>query len=240
MIRVSPHSYFIALLLGSFFSAFLFYLELDLPAVSLFIIAWIVVPFLAMNDHLVFDGRCLTRAGILPSLWSRLNGTRRRLKINDIEQVETQAIRTMKRGGNVYYRYRTAIRGRGLVFAFASGGDEYRQMIGALLPPLSPNILDNRSLDLRDHLTDPKEALLKAEFEHIPSSEFLRSELGKTSPVPRPAPGLVLGRGVDRLAAELRRADLVVRHRDQPGPRQRRPVLLPRPGQHAGRPRGLR
>ncbi len=199
MIRVSPHSYFIALLLGSFFSAFLFYLELDLPAVSLFIIAWIVVPFLAMNDHLVFDGRCLTRAGILPSLWSRLNGTRRRLKINDIEQVETQAIRTMKRGGNVYYRYRTAIRGRGLVFAFASGGDEYRQLIGALLPPLSPNTLDNRSLDLRDHLTDPKEALMKAEFEHIPSSEFLRSELGKTSPVPRPVPA---SNDIDRERAE--------------------------------------
>ncbi len=185
-IRVSPHSYFIALLLGSFFSAFLFYLELDLPAISLFIIAWIVVPFLAMNDHLVFDGRSLTRAGILPFLWSRLNGTRRRLKINDIEQVETQALRTMKRGGNVYYRYRTAIRGRGLVFAFASGGDEYRRMIRALLPPLSENVLDNRSLDLRDHLTDPKEALMKAEFEHIPSAEFLRTEFAKTSSGSRP------------------------------------------------------
>ncbi|MBX7054645.1 MAG: hypothetical protein K1X36_06790 [Pyrinomonadaceae bacterium] len=184
-IRVSPHSYFIALLIGSFFSAFLFYLELDLPAVSLFMIAWIVVPFLAMNDHLVFDGRCLTRAGLLPSIWSRLNGNRRRLRIHDIEQVETQALRTIKRGGNVYYRYRTAIRGRGMMFAFASGGDEYRRMIRALLPLLPANALDSRSLDLRDHLTDPKEVLMKAEFEHIPSAEFLRSELRTSSSSPR-------------------------------------------------------
>ena len=184
-IRVSPHSYFIALLLGSFFSAFLFYLEFYLAAALLFICAWIVVPFLAMNDHLVFDGRCLTRAGILPTLWSRVNGTRRRLKLNDIEQVETQALRTIKRGGNVYYRYRTAIRGRGLEFAFASGGDEYRQMIRALLPLVSDNVLDNRSIELRDHLKDPKETLMKAEFEHIPSAEFLRSEFGRASAASR-------------------------------------------------------
>ncbi|HQX55582.1 MAG TPA: hypothetical protein PLP07_06615 [Pyrinomonadaceae bacterium] len=180
-IRVSPHSYFIALLLGSFFSAFLYYLEFDLIASVLFIFAWIAVPFLALTDQLVFDGRCLVRAGILPSVWSRFHGTRRRLKLTDIEQIETQAIRTIKRGGNLYYRYRTAVRGRGLTLVFASGGDEYRRMIGVLLPLVSENILDRCSLDLRDHLSDSKETLMKAEFEHIPSAGFLRAEFERKS-----------------------------------------------------------
>ncbi len=178
-IRVSPNSYFIALLLGSFFSAFLFYLENDLAGILLFIVSWIFVPFFAMNDHIVFDGRRLTRSGMVPVVWSWFHGSRRRLKLTDIEQIETQAIRTLKRGGNVYYRYRTAVRGKGIQIAFASGGDDYRRMIKALLPGVAENTLDNRSIELRDHLADPKETLMKAEFEHIPSADFLRNEAQK-------------------------------------------------------------
>jgi len=175
-IRVSPNSYFVALLMGSFFSAFCFYLGSDLGGVALFIVSWILVPFFAMNDHILFDGRRLTRSGLIPNLWSWLHSSRRRLRVSDIEQIETQAIRTMKRGGNVYYRYRTAVRGKGIQIAFASGGDEYRRMIGELLPRVSENVLDNRSIELRDHFADPKETLMKAEFEHIPSNEFLKNE----------------------------------------------------------------
>ena len=147
-IRVSPHSYFTALLLGTFFSAFLFYLELDVPGVVLFGVSWILIPFFALNDRISFDGKRLMRTGIVPRVWSWFNTSRRRLKITDIEQVETQAIRAIKRGGNIYYRYRTVIRGKGLNVAIASGGEDYRRMIKSILPRLSDNVLDNRSIEL--------------------------------------------------------------------------------------------
>jgi tetratricopeptide (TPR) repeat protein len=173
-IRVSPNSYFIALILGTFFTAFLFYLELDAAGVSLFVISWVCIPFFALNDRIVFDGRRLSRSGVIPRIWSWLHGSRRRLKLSDIEQIETQAVRALKRGGNVFYRYRTAVRGKDLQIAFASGGDDYRRMIAGILPRVADNVLDNRSMELRDHLADPKETLMKAEFEHIPSADVLK------------------------------------------------------------------
>jgi hypothetical protein len=147
-IRVSPHSYLAALLLGTFFSAFLFNLEIDLAGVILFSLTWILIPFFALNDRISFDGKRLERTGFAPKFWSRLNASRRRLKIVDIEQVETQAIRTIKRGDNIHYRYRTVIRGKGLSVAIASGtsgnNEDYRRFIQNILPRLSDNVLDNR------------------------------------------------------------------------------------------------
>jgi tetratricopeptide (TPR) repeat protein len=174
-IRVSPNGYFIALVLGTFFSAFLFYLELDAFGFALFFAAWVCLPFLALRDRIVFDGKRLSRSGAVPRAWSWFYGTRGRLKLTDIEQIETQAVRALKRGGNVYYRYRTAIRGKDLQIVIASGGDDYRRMIGSILPRVAENVLDTRSVELRDYLADPKETLMKAEFEHIPSADVLRA-----------------------------------------------------------------
>lgn len=181
-VRLSPHSYFSALLLGTFFSAFLFYVELDFAGVVLFAAAWILLPFFALNDEIVFDGRRLTRTGIVPGLWARLNASRRRLKITDIEQVETQAVRALKRGSNVYYRYRTVIRGKGVTLAVASGGEDFRRMIRAVLPLLPDNVLDNRSIELRDHLASPKETLQRAESSRIPSADVLESSFRRGLP----------------------------------------------------------
>lgn len=172
-IRVSPHGYFTVLFLATFTSALLFYLEIDIAGIVLFAIAWIFVPFFAMNDKIAFDGRRLERTGLMPRLWAWFNASRRRLKLSDIEQVETHSIRTLRRGGSLYYRYRTVFRGKGLSIAFASGGDNYKRLIKAILPKLDPNLLDTRSLELRDYLADPKEILTKAEFLRIPSSDVL-------------------------------------------------------------------
>jgi len=174
-IRVSPHSYFTALLLSSFISAFLFYLEKDLAGVIVFAASWSLIPFFALNDKITFDGRQLTRTGAIPTAWCWFNTSRRRLKLRDIEQVETEAIRTAKRGGNVYYRYRTIIRGKGLNVTIASGGSDYRDMVKSILPLLADNVLDTRSIELRDHLTDPRETLERAKNAHIPSAEVLES-----------------------------------------------------------------
>ena len=176
-IRVSLHSYFSALLMGSFFSAYLFYLELDVAGVVLFAISWILVPFFALRDRIIFDGRALVRTGTIPRLWAWLNTSRRRLKITDIEQVETHATRAIKRGGNVVYRYRTVIRGKGLSVAISSGGSEYRHLVRTIFNLLPDNVLDNRSLELRDHLADPRETLIKAEISRIPAAEVLEGTL---------------------------------------------------------------
>lgn len=179
-IRVSPNSYFIALFLITFLTGLLVYLEKDYAALALFTASWIIFPLLAWTDRIIFDGKRLTRTGILPGFWARFNSTKYRLRINDVEQVESQALRALKRGGNVFYRYRTSLQGKGLKFAFASGGEDYRQMIHRLLPLVSENALDNRSIELRDYLAEPKETLMKAAFAHIPSAEVLENSFNKT------------------------------------------------------------
>lgn len=117
------------------------------------------------------------RTGYLPKIWAQANGTKYRLRIGEIEQVETQALRALKRGGNVFYRYRTSVQGKKLRFVFASGGEDYRRMIHNLFPLLPETLLDNRSIELRDYLAEPKETLMKAEFAKIPSAEFLENSL---------------------------------------------------------------
>lgn len=178
-IRVSPNNYFIAVFLTTFVSAFLVYLEYDFFAVALFAAGWISIPFLAWNDRIEFDGRRLTRTGFLSRAWAWMNSTKYRLKISDVEQVESQSLRALKRGGTVFYRYRTTIQGKNLKFIFASGGEDYRQMIHKILPLLPENALDNRSIDLRDYLAEPKETLMKAEFAHVPSADVLESSLNE-------------------------------------------------------------
>ena len=185
-IRVSPNGYFIVLFLITFLTGLLVYLEKDYTALALFAVSWIIFPLLAWHDRIVFDGKRLTRTGFLPVFWARFNAIKYHLRINDVEQVESQALRALKRGGNVFYRYRTSLQGKGLKFAFASGGEDYRRMIHRILPLVSENALDNRSIELRDYLAEPKETLMKAAFAHIPSAEVLESSFNQISKNLRP------------------------------------------------------
>lgn len=176
-IRISPNNYFAALFLGVFFSSFLIYLEYEFLGILLLVLSFILSALLMWTDRVVFDGKRLSRTGFLPRTWANLNGLKYDLKLRDIEQVETQAMRALKRGGNVFYRYRTTIHGKDLKFVFASGGEDYRRMVHQLFPLLPENILDNRSIELRDYLAEPKEILMKAEFAKIPSAEVLENSL---------------------------------------------------------------
>jgi tetratricopeptide (TPR) repeat protein len=215
-VRVSPHGYFTVIVLSTFVSGLLFYLEMDIAAIVVFAISWIALPFLAFNDHIQFDGRRLARTGLVPRIWSRFTMARRRLRLTDIEQVETNAIRTLKRAGNAHYRYRTVIRGRDVTISITSGGESYRQMIKAVLPKLEPSILDVRSLELRDHLTDPKETLTRAEFARIPSTEVLRESFRmrparSTATQVRSLPSEDAAGDLQSLGNELRLAGFLVR-----------------------------
>jgi len=179
MIRVSPNSYFAALFLSAFFSAMLFYLGYDHLSAVFFSLSWLSVPLFLWSDYISFDGKRIARTGILPKFWATVNNSRSRLKISDIEQVETHALRALKRGGNVFYRYRTSVKGKGQEFVFASGSEDYRKMVQAIFTLVPENILDNRSIELRDYLSEPKEALMKAEFARIPSAEVLENSFDK-------------------------------------------------------------
>lgn len=178
-IRVSPNSYFIGLFLATFFTGFLIYMRFDVAAASLFVGSWISIPFLIWTDRITFDGVNLSRTGFLPKFWAWINHKKCRLKLDDIEQVETQALRAVKRGGSVFYRYRTSVRGANIQFVLASGGEEYRQMVHKFFPSLSENVLDNRSIELRDYLNEPVLTSSRVREEKIPSTEVLETSINE-------------------------------------------------------------
>nr|HQU93452.1 hypothetical protein [Pyrinomonadaceae bacterium] len=121
-IRVLPLNYLVALLLASFIAAFLLYVEADLYAYLLLAFAWMAIPMLILQDRVSFDGRRIFRTGLIPRSWARLTATRDRIKLTDIEHVQTTVLRTIKRGGNLIYTYRTTFFGKGKAFTIHSGG----------------------------------------------------------------------------------------------------------------------
>ena len=178
-IRVSPNSYFIALFLSVFFTGLLVYLQLDVYVIIFSALSWTLIPLSLWSDRISFDGKQISRTGVFPRFWSWINSSTYRLKLDEVEQVETQSLRALKRGGNVFYRYRTTITGKDLRIVLASGGEDYRLMVNKLFPLLSENLLDNRSIELRDYLSEPKETLIKAEFANIPSAEVLEDSINQ-------------------------------------------------------------
>ena len=178
-IRVSPNSYFVAVFLTTFLAAFFVYVHMDFAGALAVVLSWLVIPSLLLTDKITFDGENLVRSGLVPSFWAWINRQPFKLNVGDVEQVETQALRALKRGGNVFYRYRTSVTGKNLTFAFASGGEDYRQMVRSLFSRLNQDTLDNRSIELRDYLTEPKETLMKADFERLPSTEVLESSVNE-------------------------------------------------------------
>lgn len=174
-VRVASGDYLTAIFPATFYAGFLIYLEYDWAAAAVLFAAWILLPVCFWTDRVAFDGKRLVRTGILPRAWAFINGSRTKLRLSDIEQVETLALRALKRGSNVFYHYRTTIRGKDTSFVFGSGGENYRQMIQKIFSQTAESVLDNRSLELRDYLADRKETLMKAEFAHIPSAEVLEN-----------------------------------------------------------------
>ena len=67
--------------------------------------AWGLVPALALTDRIAFDGAVLVRRGLMPFLHQLVSGQRQQLCVADFERVDTNAVRTLRRGGRV----RTAI-----------------------------------------------------------------------------------------------------------------------------------
>jgi tetratricopeptide (TPR) repeat protein len=172
-VRVSPGPYLAVGCVATFFAASLLRAEYDVLALLIVGFTWIVTPLLALTDRTVFDGISLRRQGLLASCLHLLFGYRKQLAVDDFETVETQAVRTLRRGGSVRYRYRTQINGKGKQFVIISGGRDYRKMVRELFPLIHENKLDSRTRDLRDYLNDPNFLERKAQLSHLASSDVL-------------------------------------------------------------------
>ncbi len=162
---------------SAFFSSLFLYLEYNIAGYFLLFVSLLIVPVLAISDRIVFDGRALRRSGIIPSLWTRAKGIRRRLKLRDVEQVDSQSLRGIRRNGKVTYRYRTTFKGKGIHYSVVSGGASYRKFIRAILPLLDIDVLDARSIELRDHLIEPSIVFEKAKASAIPAPEVLENSM---------------------------------------------------------------
>jgi tetratricopeptide (TPR) repeat protein len=154
-VRSSPGGYFATMLTLSFVALLALRAEYDEAAIVALVSAWILLPLMAFTDRIRLEGRILSRTGLVAFFHKIFKGRAIRVGIDDIEQVETYAVRTLRRGGSVRYRYRSEVRGRGLSFVFASGGN-YRHMVRCLFTLVHDEKLDARSRELRDYLEEPK------------------------------------------------------------------------------------
>jgi len=172
-VRVSPGPYLALASVITFVSALMLRGHYDAAALGLVLGAWLGVPVLALSDRIAFDGASLRRQGPLASLLHLLFGYRKQLAVDDFETVETQAVRTLRRGGRVRYRYRTQITGKGKEFVIVSGGRDYRKLVRELFPLIHESKLDNRSRDLRDYLNDPSFLNRKTQLSQLAPSDLL-------------------------------------------------------------------
>ena len=65
-IRVSAYAYIAAIFVGTFFSALAIYLETNLIGYFLLGASWILMPFLALTDKVVFNGNGPALGVLLP------------------------------------------------------------------------------------------------------------------------------------------------------------------------------
>lgn len=187
-VRVSPEGYLSALFFFTFVACFLSYHGFWSGSFIVAIAGWTVIPGLLWFDRLEFDGKSLSRKGPIAAFFGFFSSQPRRLKIADIERIETQSWWTLKTGGRIFYRYRSEIYGSEMLFSFASsGGRNYRQMVKTVFSLVPEDKLDARSLELRDFLTEPKELKRRIKKLKLPSSEILDNALPKVrrSKLPR-------------------------------------------------------
>ena len=154
-VRSSPGGYAMTALALTLLALLLIRAEYDQAAMITLVTAWLLIPLAAFTDRVRVEGRVLSRTGLVAFVYKIFKGRALKLYIDEVEQVETYAVRTLRRGGSVRYRYRSEVVGRGLSFVFASGGN-YRHMVRCLFALVRDEKLDARSRELRDYLTDPR------------------------------------------------------------------------------------
>lgn len=175
-VRSSPGGYFAVALGLSLVAILLVRAEYDEAALIAIVWAWVLTPLAAFTDRIRIEGRIISRTGLVAFVHKIFKGRALRLDIDEVEQVETYAVRTLRRGGSVRYRYRSEVVGRGLSFAFASGGN-YRRMVQCLFALVQDEKLDARSRELRDYLADPRSLREMIKLLRIAPSSVLEGAL---------------------------------------------------------------
>jgi hypothetical protein len=161
-VRMSPGGYLAIGAIMTFIALVCLRTQRDLLALVLVSGTWTLVPLLVLTDRLSFDGTTLMRGGF-GALPRRILGlSPLRIAVADIEKIEVTSLRTLRRGGNVRYRYRVEVSGSESAVSFASGGRQFRRMAQALLPHIAEHKLDARACELRDHLVDARSARAEA------------------------------------------------------------------------------
>jgi len=155
-VRASPGAYLVVSSVLTFSAGLLLRSSQDGWALLAIVVAWTLLPALALSDKITFDGQSLVRRGVAPFLFQLISGRKQHLSLVEVERVDTNAVRTLRRGGRVRYRYRSQIIGRGTGFVFASGGRRYREMVQRLFPLIHDDKIDLRTRELRDYLCDSK------------------------------------------------------------------------------------
>lgn len=174
-VRVSPGAYLAASSVCTFAAVLLVHYEADLWALIALAIAWLLMPLLAFNDRIAFDGRTLRRRGLVPLLQQFISGHKQQLSITECERIHTQAVRTLRRGGRVRYRYRSHVVGMDKDFVFASGSKSYREMVLRVFPLVHDDKLDLRTKELRDYLCDPRELRREAKALQLAPADVLEA-----------------------------------------------------------------
>ncbi len=160
---MSPGGYFALAAILTFAAVICLRTHRDLVALSLIIGTWTTVPFLILTNRLSFDGVALKRTGLSAFIERLIRRRSALLSISDVERVEVTSLRTLRRGGNVRYRYRVDVMGADCCFTFASGGKQFRRMVNVLLREIEDPRLDARARELRDHLVEVKFVRVEAE-----------------------------------------------------------------------------
>jgi tetratricopeptide (TPR) repeat protein len=172
-VRVSPAAYLVVASVLTFSAGLLLRAEQDGWALLAIVVAWTLLPALALTDKIAFDGQSLVRRGVVPFIFQVISGRRQQLSVAEVERVDTNAIRTLRRGGRVRYRYRSQITGRGTGFVFASGGRRYREMVQQLFPLIHDDKIDLRTRELRDYLCEPKSLNRELDWLKLAPSDVL-------------------------------------------------------------------
>ncbi len=172
-VRVSPGAYLAVSSVLTFSAALLLRSNKAGWALLAVVVAWLLIPAIALTDKISFDGESLVRRGPVPFLFGLISGQKQKLSVVDFERVDTNAVRTLRRGGRVRYRFRSQIIGRGVGFIFASGGRSYREMVLRLFPLIHDDKIDLRTRELRDYLCDPKTLKREINALNLASSEVL-------------------------------------------------------------------
>lgn len=174
-VRTSPGGYLAVAAILTFASLICLRTNHDLVAVILVATTWTAIPLLIATDRIAFDGLLLRRSGFVSRCQRLLGRFPFSIALADIERVEVTSMRTLRRGGNVRYRYRVDLTAGQSSVTFSSGGRQFRNMIQALLPHVAEHKLDARACELRDHLVDLRSVRTEAARLGVASATVLEN-----------------------------------------------------------------